>query len=186
MRNLLGGIFSSIIGSALIVIILQITPLEYPEPFNAIWIILVGCYTLSNSLSSLFNVNMIFPILTVWIIIGIISGFFSESKWNSIRTAVWLGVCIATISIIEINLMDPGFWDSETRNLTLLLHYIGVIIMSMISLVGSIPVAVIITKLRKETDAPIPKEIITTCECGAVFKSRPLNCSEGGNSLIED
>ncbi|MHA1637076.1 MAG: hypothetical protein ACTSUO_05785 [Candidatus Thorarchaeota archaeon] len=186
MKNLLGGIISSIIGSVLVVNLLQSVPIEYPEPFNAIWILLVGCTTLSNSLSGFTDVNVAFALLSTWILIGIVSGFFSESKWNSIRTAVWLGICIATISIIEINLMDSGFWGSEARNLTMLLHYISIIVFSMISLVGSVPVTLIITKLRKETDAPIPKEIITTCECGAVFKSIPLICSECGNSLTKD
>jgi hypothetical protein len=49
--------------------------------------------------------------------------------------------------------------------------------------VSSIPAVRIISKFRKEKDLPPPERIETICQCGVVYKSRPLLCAECGRSL---
>ena len=42
MRNLLAGLLGSIIGAVLIVFLLDITHLAYPQPYDLLWIIFAG------------------------------------------------------------------------------------------------------------------------------------------------
>lgn len=184
MRNFLGGLLGAIFGATLIVYLTDVLPTTFPEPFNNIWFLLIGSQTLVKTIEGFVNSGIL--LLITWLIIGIIGGLFSTSKWNSIRTATWVGVILATFSVISTILLDSTFWISETRNITLLIHYVSTIVIAMFSLIASVPLAIIISKLKLQKDDPIPTVIETRCECGAVFKSRPMLCSECGKTLTED
>jgi len=184
MRNLFGGILGAISGATLIVYLTDMLPTTLPNPFNNIWFLLVGSETLASTIEELANSGI--PLVITWLIIGIIAGLFSTSKWNTIRTAAWIGACLATLSVIYTILLDSTFWISETRNIALLIHYVSTVAIAMVSLVVSVPLATIISKLKLQKDDPIPTLIETQCECGAVFKSRPMICSECGKTLTAD
>ena len=183
MRNLLGGILGAVSGSILIVYLTAVPPTTFPNPFNYIWFLLAGSGILARTIEELADTGI--PLLITWLMIGIIAGLFSTSKWNTIRTITWVGVSLATFSLISTILLDSTFWISETRNITLLIHYVSTIVIAMVSLISSVPLAIIISKLKLQKDDPIPTSIETQCECGAVFKSRPMLCSECGKTLTE-
>lgn len=184
MRNLLGGILGTLSGATLIVYLTAVLPTTFPDPFNSIWFLLIGSETLARTTEELANSGI--PLAITWLMIGIIAGLFSTSKWNTIRTTAWVGVILATFSLISTILLDQTFWISETRNLTLLIHYASTVVISMVSLIASVPLATLISKLKLQKDDPIPTVIETQCECGAVFKSRPMLCSECGKTLTYD
>jgi len=62
-------------------------------------------------------------------------------------------------------------------------HFIGTMLISLFAIPSAIPITIIIEKVRRQSEEPIPEKIETTCECGAVFKSNPLICSECGKQL---
>jgi hypothetical protein len=43
--------------------------------------------------------------------------------------------------------------------------------------------SLLMIRARKQSEVPIPQLIETRCQCGAVFKSKPLICSECGAVL---
>jgi hypothetical protein len=56
------------------------------------------------------------------------------------------------------------------------------LITAPLSLVSCIPIGMFAAWLSSSEAKP-PEKIETVCECGAVFKSRPMFCSECGRQL---
>jgi hypothetical protein len=183
MRNLLGGLTGSVVGAWFLVILLAPDPVPYPSPFDTIWILLVGCENLQQSVPHLLDPNTTLAFLVSWLAIGVIIAPFSKSYWNAVRTSVWVGVVIGILSLSSILVLDPAFWASATRNWDVVVLFSTSIIVGLFSLVAGLPLVKLISLAQRETELPPPESIRTTCECGAVFKSRPLWCSECGRQL---
>ncbi|MHA2069868.1 MAG: hypothetical protein ACXABY_36350, partial [Candidatus Thorarchaeota archaeon] len=86
MRNLLGGLLGTILGSYLLVLILNLSQPAYPQEVTGIWMLLGGSYNLSQIFAALFNPLTVVSYLIVWLIMGLIVGLFSRSGWNAVRT----------------------------------------------------------------------------------------------------
>lgn len=183
MRNVLGGIIGILVGSIVIVTLAGLSDLIYPEPYSIIWFVLSGSDALRLSLDGFLNPNVSFVYILTWIIIGVIIGVFSKKGWNTLRSALWTGLILGILSLVSVILLDAGYWTAPTRNLELLYHFVGSIIVSLCAIPGAIPITVLIEKIMKQAEEPIPEKIETTCDCGAVFKSNPLICSECGKQL---
>jgi hypothetical protein len=183
MRNFIGGLLAVIAGSIVIVVLLGLTRPVYPEPFNVIWLLLAGSSALQSTLmGSLTPLVVIFYLLS-WIVIGLIIGPFSKPGWNTVRSALWVGLIHALFSLISKLFLTPGFWESTSRNLDLLSMFTTSLILSTLALPSAIPTAMLIERLGREAELPIPSKIETVCECGAIFKSNPMVCSECGKML---
>ncbi|MFX1266073.1 MAG: hypothetical protein ACFFCK_01490 [Promethearchaeota archaeon] len=180
MRNLLGGLTGSVTGAWLLVILLAPDPVPYPSPFDTVWILLAGCERLQQSVPHLLDPNTIVAYLVSWLAIGVIIAPFSKSHWNAVRTSVWVGVIIGILSLTSILVLDPAFWASASRNWDVVVLFSTSIIVGLLSLVTALPLVKLISLAQRETKLPPPESIRTTCECGAVFKSRPMLCSECG------
>jgi len=183
MRNILGGITGAIVGSLLASMFMLPIP-HFPEPFNYIGFLFYGSEILSQTAEGIASLSYVNEFLIVWLAIGIINSFFSENELNSIRTALWLGVVIASLSVAAILLADPSFWSSPERNGILLVRYLQMIVFALLSLISAVPMVIIRKKVTKKQVAVAPAKIETTCECGAVFKSKPMICAECGRTLI--
>ncbi|MHA2140981.1 MAG: hypothetical protein ACXADC_17235 [Candidatus Thorarchaeota archaeon] len=186
MRNLLGGLLGTVLGSYILVLILNLSQPAYPQEVTAIWMLLAGSYNLSQSFVALLNPLTVVSYLIVWLAIGLITGLFSKSGWNAARTAVWTGVWICILAITSVLLIDPTFWSDPDRNWSLLLLFASTIVAANLTLLSAYPITRVMKMLRQEKELPIPEGIQTKCECGAVFKSKPMICSECGRILAEE
>jgi len=185
MRNLLGGIIGILVGSLLLTILVGLSDPIYSWPYSMIWFLLSGSDALRLSFVGLFNPISSLRYILTWILIGVIIGMFSKKGWNTVRSTLWAGLILGILSLVSVLLLDPGYWIAPTRNFDLMYHFIGSIIISLCAIPSAIPITVIIERVRRQAEEPIPEKIETTCECGAVFKSNPLICSECGNQLRE-
>lgn len=183
MRNLIGGISGALLGSFILSHVLTLSNPGYPQAFTLIWPLLVGSSALLSTAQHLFDFSIIGWYILVWLLIGVISGAFSISKWNVVRTIIWVGVIVAITALASLLLLNPSFWDSARRNVYLVILFARSILTSLISLISGIPMVTLLLRLRRETEAPLPQKIETVCDCGAVYKSRPLICAECGKTL---
>lgn len=181
MKNFIGSLLAVIIGSIVIVPLLGVPQPSYPVPYNAIWFILAGSSAFQRTIFS--SPNIVGLYILSWIVIGIIIGPFSKPGWNTVRSALWVGLIQAIFALISLVLLDTGFWESTSRNFDLLYQFSISLILSMLALPSAIPIASVVEKLGREAEPPIPSIIQTVCECGAVFKSNPMICSECGRDL---
>lgn len=185
LRNIFGGLVGALVGSSMIVILLVSPPTEYPSPFGLFWMIFSGSDSLLASTTGLLNSTTWILYVIAWIAIGLVTAPFARSEWNAVRTALWVGVFISAFAVSSALLLDPSLWtvDRDARNIYLVLQFASGIVHSLLSLVSSIPLATLLQKARRESDAPPPIKIETICQCGAVFKSAPLMCAECGRPL---
>jgi len=185
MRNIVGGLVGALVGSSMIVIMLAVPPTEYPSPFSQFWIVFSGSDSLLASATGLLSSTTWIIYVMAWIAIGLITAPFAKSEWNAVRTALWVGVFLSAFAVSSALLLDPSLWtlDRDARNIYLVLQFASGIAYSLLSLVSSIPLAILLQKARRESEAPLPIKIETICECGAVFKSAPLMCAECGRIL---
>ncbi|TFG32645.1 hypothetical protein EU528_02865 [Candidatus Thorarchaeota archaeon] len=185
MRNVLGGLVGIIAGSIVVVTLAGLSNPMYSEPYSIIWFILSGSDALRLSLDGFLNPNVSIAYIVTWLIIGVIIGLFSKKGWNTLRSALWVGLILGILSLASIMLLDAGYWIAPTRNLELLYHFTGSIIISLSAMPGAIPITFLIERIMRQAEEPIPEKIETICDCGAVFKSNPLICSECGKQLRE-
>jgi hypothetical protein len=185
MRNVLSSILAVIVGSTLIVWLTNLAQPAYPNPFDVIWTLLIGSSALQSTLSFLGNPNVVLSFLAVWIVIGLIIGPFSKFGWNTLRSVLWVGFIHAVFALVSLLLLNPGFWGLPSRNFDLLYQFITSVIVALLALPSALPIALLIERIRKQTDPPVPEKIETICVCGAVFKSRPMLCSECGRNLSD-
>lgn len=183
MKNLIGSLIGVLIGSFILVNIIPLSQPPYPSPYDFLWVLLTGSQALQMTIQQLLSFQNVFWYLLTWILIGIVTSPFSDSRWNAVRTSIWVGVFIMIFSLASLLLLDPAFWVSETRNWELIIQLITSILTSSISLLSSLPLVVLISKVKEKSETPLPEKIETICECGAVFKSRPMICSECGKTL---
>ena len=186
MRNMLGGLMATLIGSALLILLLNQSQPAYPHEVASLWVLLAGSYSLSQSYAALFNPLTLGSYILVWLIMGLVIAPFSKSGWNAVRTAVWTGVWISIWALTSILLLNPAFWSDASRNWTLLLLFTSTIVAANITLLSAYPITRLIKMAHRERELPIPEKIETICECGAVFKSKPLVCSECGRTFSEE
>ena len=183
MRNLLGGIIGILVGSTVLVILVGLSNPIYSWPYNMIWFFLSGSDALRLSIDGFFNPMLSLGYILTWILVGIIIGLFSKKGWNTFRSTLWAGLILGILSLASIMLQDTGYWTSPTRNIDLVYHFIESILISLCAIPSAIPITFIIEIVMKQAEEPIPEKIETICECGAVFKSNPLICSECGKQL---
>lgn len=183
MRNFVSGVLAVIVGSIVIVILLGLAQPAYPEPFSMIWFLLAGSSALQSTLSNPLTPMIVVLYISSWVIIGLVIGPFSKPGWNTVRSALWVGLIHAIFALISLLLLDSAFWGSASRNLDLLSQFIISLILSILTLPSALPTAMIVDRLGRQAEPPIPSKIETVCECGAVFKSNPMICSECGRTL---
>ena len=99
------------------------------------------------------------------------------------RSTIWVGIFVGCLSLVSILLTDPGYWESATRNIDLVYLFATSLLVSLLSLPSAHPLSIVIERARRQKEPPIPEKIETHCQCGAVFKSNPLICSECGTVL---
>ncbi len=185
MRNLLGAIASVLLGSYLAFMLIEMNVLPYPSPSDALWFLIAGGTILNSAVTCIFQPNFIIPYIGIWLIMGLIAGIFSISKSNTVRTALWIAVIIAILSILSAFLQNPSIWfgDMLERNSFLLAQFVQAIPTSLLSLPSAIPTVYVKRMLFSEAEPKPPNEIRTRCECGAVYKSKPMLCAECGREL---
>ncbi len=186
MRNLLAGLFGAIIGAVLIVSLQGLTQPNYPQPYEVLWFLFVGSNALQSTFLEMIDITKMPAYLITWIIIGIIITPFSKKGWNLVRSALWIGVFQGVLALVSILLINPELWTAPTRNLDLLYMFSASLFISLFSLISAFPLSMIIDHIRKQNEPAIPEKIETRCQCGAVFKSNPLICSECGMILREE
>ncbi len=183
MRNLIGGLLGALIIASLITLFLQSVIVPYPLPFDSIWFILDGAEKLSETVSNLTNGPYLISVIFALLIAGPILGVFSRSFWNIFRTVLWTGVILAILSTSSLLLKDSQFWYSADRNVILLSIFIQSLLLSVTSIITTAPVIKLIETMRERGEPITITKIETRCECGAVFKSNPILCSECGRVL---
>ncbi|MGY5855957.1 MAG: hypothetical protein RTS72_05105 [Candidatus Thorarchaeota archaeon] len=183
MRNFVSGLLAVIIGSTVIVILLGLAQPAYPDPFSLVWFLLAGSSALQSTLFHPLTPMLVILYLISWIIIGLVIGPFSKPGWNTVRSALWVGLIHALLALISLLFLDSEFWGSASRNFDLLSQFAASLILSLLALPSAFPISMIIDKLGRQAEPPIPSKIETICECGAVFKSNPMICSECGRTL---
>jgi hypothetical protein len=183
VRNFIGALFGIIIGSFVIVTLASIPKPPYPSPYDALWILLAGCQALQITGQQLLTVEHIPWYIITWLLVGIVTSPFSDSHWSAVRTATWVGVLITLFALVSLLLLNPAFWLSDTRNWELVIQLATSVVTSFLSLISSVPLVLLISKIQQQSEPPVPEKIETICECGAIFKSRPLICSECGKVL---
>lgn len=183
MKNFIGGLSGVVVGSIIIVIGLGLETPLYPEPFNVVWFLLVGNHAIQATLFEPIMPSVLISYILTWVIIGLIIGIFSKPGWNTVRSAIWVGLINAIFALISLLLLEPEFWISATRNFDLLFQFVASLVLSILALPSAFPISMVMERLRHQTEPPIPLRIETVCECGATFKSNPLICSECGRML---
>ena len=183
MRNFLSGLVAITIGSLAIVLLLGLGQPPYPEPFNLIWFLLAGSSALQSTLFNPLTAVLVTQYIAIWFLIGVIIGPFSKAGWNTVRSALWVGLIHAIFALGSLLLLDSAFWGSASRNFDLLSQFVTSLILSVLALPTAIPTAMLFDRIGQQSELPIPTKIETVCECGAVFKSNPLLCSECGRAL---
>jgi len=183
MRNFVGGLVAVVIGSGVIVILLGLAQPAYPDPFNMIWFLLAGSSALQSTLFNPLTPMLVVLYIVSWVIIGLVIGPFSKPGWNTVRSALWVGLIHAVLALMSLLFLDSEFWDSASRNFDLLSQFVMSLILSVLTLPSALPIAMIVDRLGRQAEPLIPSKIETICECGAVFKSNPLICSECGRTL---
>lgn len=183
MRNSLGGLIGVLLGAFAIVVLGGVVNPTYSWPYSTIWIILSGSSVLKSTIDGISDPSTILGYILTWIIIGVVVAPFSKKGWNTLRSAIWVGIILGILSLASVLLLNPDYWTSPTRNLDLVYHFVMSISISLFAIPSAVPTTLVIHRLRKQAEAPIPEKIETSCECGAVFKSNPLICSECGKQL---
>ena len=187
MRNFLGGALGFLIGVALSLLLLATSTPEFPQSVEILVPILVGAQLLHPT--EVANNFELFPIyVIIWLIIGVFSGLSATSKWNTLRTSLWVSIFVVLFSLLSIFILDPTLWtaDQLQRNWGLILHFVAGLCVIPLTMPTAIPVYVIINRIQTEAEQPQPEKIETRCICGAVFRSNPLICSDCGRILRED
>jgi hypothetical protein len=188
MRNILGGIVAVVLGSMLLTYASGIVPPAYPEPFQALGFLLFGSTMLGESLSGFLNTASVGSYIATWLVIGAVVALFSQRGWNTIRTLLWVALISGLLSLASKVLLEPAFWDlilTPTRNLQILGLFAMMVVVSLVALPIAYPLTIVKERAMRESEPPIPDQIETVCECGAVFRSNPLICSECGRTLRE-
>ncbi|MHA1960177.1 MAG: hypothetical protein ACW99U_08105 [Candidatus Thorarchaeota archaeon] len=185
MRNFLGALISVFVGASLTVNIQGLVSPSYPAPLDIGWFILAGSESLVSSVLDAMNPTDALVSIAVWIIMGMIAGLAANSRWNTVRSVLWMGALVAILGLVSVFALTPGLWFQEqaARNAMILIRLLTALTISTVSMIGALPTTVLIQAARKKTFAVPPERIVTRCECGAVFKSKPLICSECGRVL---
>jgi len=186
MKNLLGGLIGVIIGSFVLLLLVGLTSPAYYWPYSTIWVVLSGSSALKATITGISNPNALLGYILTWIIIGVVISPFSKKGWNTVRSAVWVGIILGILSLVSIILLDSDYWTSPTRNIDLVYHFVTALSVSLCVIPSAFPSTFVIERIKKQTEMPIPEKIETSCECGAVFKSNPLICSECGKQLRDE
>ncbi|MHA1615117.1 MAG: hypothetical protein ACTSYJ_09750 [Candidatus Thorarchaeota archaeon] len=186
MKNLLGSLIGVIIGSIVLVLLVGLTSPAYHWPYSTIWIVLSGSNALKSTIIGISNPNTLVGYILSWIIMGVVISPFSKKGWNTVRSAVWVGIILGILSLVSILLLDADYWTSPTRNIDLVYHFVTALSVSLCVIPSAVPSTLVIDRIKKQAEMPIPEKIETSCECGAVFKSNPLICSECGKQLRDD
>ena len=185
MRNSLGGLIGILIGSVTIVALLGIPDPMYSWPYSSVSFILSGSSALKSSFDGFLNQSVVLGYILTWVVVGLVISPFSKKGWNTLRTALWGGLFMGILSLVSLILLNADFWTSPSRNIELLYHFVVSILVSFSALPSAIPATIVIERIRKQSEEPIPEKIETSCDCGAIFNSNPLICSECGTQLRE-
>jgi hypothetical protein len=183
MKNLIGAILGVLIGGTLLVFVLGASDPGYMAPYDTIWFLFYGSHLLATSFNGLLQLATLPAYAIAWIVIGAVSSIFSQKGWNTVRTAVWIGIIQGVFALGHILLTDSSFWGGPNRNLSLIILFASSVLVALLIMPTAYPLTVLKERLLLEADEPVPEKIESTCVCGAVFKSNPLICSECGRTL---
>ncbi|TFF92087.1 hypothetical protein EU545_02040 [Candidatus Thorarchaeota archaeon] len=183
MKNMIGSIIGVVVGTASLVLLLGVTPPIYPEPFQAMAFLLFGGELLEETIPAILSIPEMVPYLATWLLIGAIISVFSQRGWNTVRSVLWVAFISGLLSLVSTVLILPSFWSSPSRNLDLIILFSRMILVSMLTLPSAYPLTLLKERMRRRAEKPIPKAIESQCECGAVFRSNPILCSECGRIL---
>ena len=183
MRNFLGGLVAIVIGSFAVMLFMGLEQPIYPEPYNLLGFLLAGSSALQSTLFGPLTVVLVVQYVAVWCLIGFIIGPFSKVGWNTVRSAIWTGLLLGIFALISLLLLDSEFWGSVNRNIDLLSQFVTSLVLTVLTLPTALPTAMLFERIGKQAEPAIPDQIETVCECGAVFKSNPMLCSECGREL---
>ena len=185
MRNFLGALAAMVGGSLLIAVFLSPTPNVYPVPIDVLWFLLGAGEALQETFLMILDPNTTVIVILLWVLMGGICGVASKSRWNTVRTILWLALLITIFYLVSVFVLDPSLWlaDIASRNIMIILAFVNSVLTSLLALVGAIPVVSLVSMLQAEGRAQPPDKIETICDCGAVFRSRPLICAECGKAL---
>ncbi|MGQ4910855.1 MAG: hypothetical protein ACP6KW_01675 [Candidatus Thorarchaeota archaeon] len=186
MKNLIGGILGVTAGAVMLVYLTGAVDPGYMPPYDWGWIIIFGGNMLYLSLDGLLNPGTVWVYIFTWFIMGLIASAFSQRGWNTVRTAIWVGMVQGLLRLGHVLLTDSGFWASPDRNLQLVVLFSSSVLLALLIVPVAHPLAILRERIRRKAEPPIPSSIETVCECGAVFKSNPLICSECGRRLRRD
>lgn len=137
MKNLLAGLMGSIIGATAIVVLLGLTGHAYPPPFDSFWFLLEGSSALQSTIEGLLTISSVPMYITTWILIGIILAPFSKKGWNTVRSALWMGTIQGVFALTAFVLINPNYWNSPERNLSLIYHFGSSLIIALLSLISA-------------------------------------------------
>ncbi len=181
MRNFLSALIALNIGSLMV---MGLASQHYPDTFEPIAFLLNGSGVLMTLVDGLLSFRFDALVLSAWLAMGLIVGLTAESRWNSVRTVIWIGVIMAICNLAAVFLINPGLWSSNQveRNILIIAQLIKGPFIALFTLITALPIMAIIGRAKKPMQIE-PKPIITVCECGAVFKSKPAICSECGRVL---
>lgn len=186
MRNLLAGLLGSIIGAIVIVVLLNLAQPAYPSPYDTIWFLFEGSSALQSTVQGLFDLNTISAYIITWLVIGVCISPLSRRGWNTVRSVVWIGIIQGIFALVSLLFYNPGFWELPTRNFSLVYQFSTSLVVSLLALLSAYPLSILIQRVRRQSETPIPDKIETRCVCGAVFKSNPIICSECGAVLRDE
>ena len=182
------------VGSAIVAVIIAALvanatglwfPLEYPAPFDSVSILFTAAHHLVDTSALSTWLSSVFGYAFVWFVAGLVTGAISKPGWNTVRSAIWVGGILATLAVASMFLLDPSLWLAPERNTLIVQTFVAGVVAAQLTLVTAMPLAMIISSLRNRTKTPLPTSIVTVCECGAVFKSKPMFCSRCGRRLQE-
>ncbi|MEM2141907.1 MAG: hypothetical protein QXS20_06235 [Candidatus Thorarchaeota archaeon] len=185
MRNILAGLAGILWGS---LVLTSALPVQGPDmlvhcPATTI---LFGVSRLCCSTTWTSNAQETVFFVTAWVIVGVFAGLFSRPGWNLVRTVLWAALLVAIAAISTQLMVDASFWTSAERNMIILSITFSSLSPSPVALMSALPVTVMLKRLRRRQERPLPAIIETVCECGARFKSNPVICSVCGRTLRDE
>ncbi len=186
MKNLGGAIIAIFTVTFIMTFVYDISTAEYGDLPQFITVLLASASNLVITGNGTIIPDSVILYLPVWLVAGIVMGPLSNPGWNTVRSTLWYGTILSILDTASILVIDPLFWNLPTRNLQLVIIFASGLLFAQMGLISAIPMAALVQKMRTASEAPIPERIVSTCTCGAVYKSRPMICAACGKPLEEN
>ncbi len=183
MKNFVSALAATLSATVIMYLMRELEIAQYADVPDPIAYVLSSGSTLVAVEQGLAPINSIIVFFPIWIAMGAVMGPLSKPGWNTVRSTIWLGTILGILSISSILYVTPVFWYLPERNLQLFTIFASSILLAQVTLITALPSALVIERLRLQSEPPIPDTVETVCACGAVYKSKPLICSACGRPL---